>query len=148
THCRNKDNNEMKLVVEGERRMSGRGLKRERRLFVVTMGQVLDAVGFGEILPRSVEVAFGLPRNAPVVEGGSRVRLKPDRFVEILQRPVEVPSVSPDKTAVVEGANVRLKPDRLGAVLQRTGKVPSVSPHKTAVVEGGSVIRLKPDHFI
>jgi len=42
----------MKLVVEGERRMSGRGLKRERRLFVVTMGQFLDAVGFGEILPR------------------------------------------------------------------------------------------------
>src|SRR5262249_460865 len=118
--------------------MSGRGLKRERRLFVVTMGQVLDAVGFGEILPRSVEVAFGLPRNAPVVEGGSRVRLKPDRLGAVLQRTGKVPSVSPHKTGVVEGGSViRLKPDHFIEIL-----------HKATVVKGGSIVRLKPNRFI
>jgi hypothetical protein len=46
-------------------------------------------------LQRALYVAFGAPRKAPVVEGGGKVRLEPDRLVVKAQPFINVDSSNP-----------------------------------------------------
>ena len=42
--------------------------------------------GLVEILDRSIQIAFGMPREAPIIEGVGVFRFQPDGLVEILDR--------------------------------------------------------------
>jgi hypothetical protein len=53
-------------------------------------GDRLETLRLLEFLVGSLEVAFGFPRSAPVIEGGGIVRLQLDRLAVILDRSLVV----------------------------------------------------------
>jgi hypothetical protein len=80
---------------------------------------VSEPDGLVEILQRALNVAFGAPRNAPVVEGVGIVRLEPNGLIVILQRALKIPFGTARIGTVVEGVGkVRLEPDSLIVILQ------------------------------